>query len=92
MGLVVNEVSQEFIDLLESSASIEGADIECLLIRHGYGRKRCIYSFHFIVCFECDLLLKQFHVAPYMQLRSLQNVLGRLHIPKSCQMLDSLSI
>ena len=92
MGLVVDEVGQEFVNLLESSMSIKGADVKCLLVRHGYGGERCVYSFHVIVCFECDLLLKQFCVAPYMHLRFLQNVLGRLRIPKSCQMLDNLSI
>src|SRR6266550_6425450 len=85
VGLVMNEVGQEFINLLESSASIKGADVECLLIRHGYGGERCICSFHFVVCFKYGLLLRQFCVAPYMSLRSLQNVPGRLHIPKSCQ-------
>ena len=91
VGLVVDEIGQELVNLLKLSASIKGADIKCLLIRRGYGGERCVCSFHFVVCFEYDLLLKQFHVAPYMCLRSLRNVLGHLHIPKSCQMLDSLS-
>ncbi len=88
--LVVDEIGQELIDLLESLASIKGTDVECLLIRRGYGGKRCIYSFHFVVCFEYGLLLKQFCVAPYMRLRSLRNVPGCLCIPKSCQMLAVL--
>ncbi len=91
MGLVMDKIGQEFLDLLELSASIEGADVECLLVRRGYGGERCIYSFHVVVCFECDLLLKQFCVVPYMRLRFLWNVPGRFRIPKSCQMLDSLS-